>query len=146
MELEKIISISGKPGLFKIASQSKTGFIVEELTTSKKMAVSAQHQVSLLENIAIYTTSEEVPLKEVFAKIGAHTSFSEAIHHKESGAKLREYMEQVVPDYDKERVYDSDLKKLFMWYNLLLNTGIIQPEEKPKAAKKSKKKAEAQEE
>lgn len=130
MDLTKIISISGKPGLFKLISQAKGGFIVEDLDKGRKTTISAQNNVSLLENVAIYGVAEEYPLKEVFTRIYNKENGGTAIDHKESGAKLREYIEEVLPEYDEDRVYDSDLKKLFQWYNLLHAKGLVTPEPK----------------
>lgn len=132
MDLTKIISISGKPGLFKLISQAKGGFIVEDLDKGKKTSISAQNNVSLLENVAIYGVSEEFPLKDVFKKIFEKENGGTTISHKESGAKLRAYMEEVLPEYDEDRVYDSDLKKLFQWYNILQAKGMISLEEEAK--------------
>ena len=153
MDLTKIISISGKPGLFKLISQAKGGFIVEDLDKGKKTSISAHNNVSLLENVAIYGVSEEYPLKEVFAKIYTKENGGPAISHKESGANLRKYIEEVLPEYDESRVYDSDLKKLFQWYNILQAKGLVTPIEEPKAEevaseekpKKAKKAAEPKE-
>jgi hypothetical protein len=128
MDLTKIISISGKPGLFKLVSQAKGSFIVEDLDKGKKTSISAHNNVSLLENVAIYGVSEEFPLKEVFTKIYEKENGGPTINHKESGANLRKYIEEVLPDYDESRVYDSDLKKLFQWYNILQAKGLITPE------------------
>lgn len=129
MDLRKIISISGKPGLFKLVSQAKGGFIVEDLDKGKKTSISAQNNVSLLENVAIYGTSEEFPLKDVFTKIFEKENGGPTISYKESGAKLRAYIEEVLPEYDEDRVYDSDLKKLFQWYNVLQSKGLLSIEE-----------------
>ena len=153
MDLTKIISISGKPGLFKLLAQTKGGFIVEDLDKGKKTSISAQNNVSLLENVAIYGVSEEFPLKDVFTKIYNKENGGATISHKESGASLRKYMEEVLPEYDESRVYDSDLKKLFQWYNILQAKGLVTPEveeiteeataeEKPKAKKAKAKKEE----
>jgi len=149
MDLTKIISISGKPGLFKLVSQAKGSFIVEDLDKGKKTSISAQNNVSLLENVAIYGISEEFPLKEVFTRIYNKENGDACISHKESGANLRKYMEEILPEYDESRVYDSDLKKLFQWYNILQAKGLVTPEpeteteeiseEKPKKEKKEKK-------
>lgn len=128
MDLTKIISIAGKPGLFKLISQAKGGFIVEDLEKGKKTSISASNNVSLLENVAIYGVSEEFPLKDVFARIYTKENGGPAIHHKESGADLRNYIEEVLPEYDESRVYDSDLKKLFQWYNILQSKGLVTPE------------------
>lgn len=143
MDLTKIISISGKPGLFKLISQAKGGFIVEDLDKGKKTSISAQNNVSLLENVAIYGVSEEFPLKEVFTRIYDKENGGAAISHKESGASLRKYIEEILPEYDESRVYDSDLKKLFQWYNILQSKGLVTPEpeaiEEPAAEAKPKK-------
>lgn len=132
MDLTKIISISGKPGLFNLIKQSRTGFIVESIETGKKTSVSSSNNVSLLANVAMYTVDTEVPLSDVFYKIAEKENLGPAISHKESGSKLHEYFAEVLPDYDKERVYDSDLKKLFQWYNILQKAGLVdldRPEE-----------------
>lgn len=139
MDLTKIISISGKPGLFKLVSQVKAGFIVEDLDKGKKTTISAQNNVSLLENVAIYGVAEEFPLKEVFKKIFEKENGGLTISHKESGAKLRAYMEEVLPEYDESRVYDSDLKKLFQWYNILQLKGLLSLDEETKEEKEEEK-------
>lgn len=128
MQLDKIISISGKPGLFTLVSQLKSGFIVEDVSTGKKASISNSSQVSLLENIAIYTFDKEVPLFEVMKNIAEKYDYKEAIAHKSSEAELRNFMAGVLPDYDVDRVYASDIKKLIQWYNLLQKAGIITAE------------------
>lgn len=133
MDLTKIIAIAGKPGLYKLVSQAKGGFIVEDLNKGKKMAISAQNNVSLLENVAIYGVADEYPLKDVFTKIYKKEDGGPTIHHKESGADLREYIAEVLPEYDEDRVYDSDLRKLFQWYNILQEKGLVTPEPEEEA-------------
>ncbi|MFV0531436.1 MAG: DUF5606 domain-containing protein [Flavobacteriales bacterium] len=125
MDITKIISISGKPGLYSLIKQSKTGFIIESIETGKRTSVPSSNNVSLLTNVAMYTTDTEIPLEEVFYKIAEKENLGACISHKESGAKLHEYFAEVLPDYDKDRVYNSDLKKLFQWYNLLQKAGLI---------------------
>ncbi len=124
MSLEKILSISGKPGLYQLKSQTRTGFLAESLLDGKKISVSTRHNVSLLSEIAIYTLTEELPLREVFAKISEKENGGEAINHKVSKDKLEEYFFDVLPDYDEDRVYTSDIKKVVQWYNLLHKLGI----------------------
>jgi len=124
MSLEKILSISGKPGLYKLQQQTRSGFLAESLLDGKKVNVSARHNVSLLSEIAIYTLTEEVPLREVFKKIKEKEDGGEAINHKVPKIELEEYFFEVLPDYDEERVYASDIKKVVQWYNLLLKNGI----------------------
>ncbi|MDO4763596.1 MAG: DUF5606 domain-containing protein [Flavobacteriaceae bacterium] len=127
MQLEKIISISGKPGLFKLISQLRNGFIIEDVVTKKKVSISNSSQVSLLDNISIFTTDNEVPLFEVFENIAKKEDYKPTISHKSSHDELRTFMAEVLPNYDEERVYDSDIKKLAQWYNLLQKAGYITP-------------------
>lgn len=129
MKIDKVISISGKPGLYTLVTQSSNGFIAENLDSNKKTSVPASANVSLLNNIAIYTQTEEVPLADVFKKIFEKENGGEAINHRSSEKELRDYMSEVLPDYDEDRVYKSDLKKLFQWYNILLKNGLLVAEE-----------------
>jgi len=124
MSLEKILSITGKPGLYKLETQTRSGFLAESLVDGKKISVGARHNVSLLSEIAIYTLTEEVPLREVFAKIFEKENGGEAISHKVPKIELEEYFFGILPDYDEERVYPSDIKKVVQWYNLLQKNGM----------------------
>jgi hypothetical protein len=123
MKLDKVLSISGKPGLYELKAQTRGGFVAESMLDGKKISVNMRHNVSLLSEIAIYTYTEEVPLREVFQKIYQKENGGEAISHKESKAKLEEYFSEVLPDYDEDRVYVSDIKKIIQWYNLLVSKG-----------------------
>lgn len=133
MLLEKIISISGKPGLFKLVSQLRNGFIIEDVTTKKKVSIGNSSQVSLLDNISMYTFDKEVPLFEVFENIAKNYEYKETISHKSSDAELREFMAASLPNYDSDRVYISDIKKLAQWYNILNKAGFTTPESFVKA-------------
>lgn len=133
MLLEKIISISGKPGLYKLVSQLKNGFIIEEVTTKKKVSIGNSSQVSLLDNIAMFTFDKEVPLFEVFENIAKNYEYKETISHKSTEDELREFMTASLPNYDTDRVYFSDIKKLAQWYNILHKAGYITPESFVKA-------------
>ena len=124
MEFNKIISVAGKPGLFHAISQTKTGFIVESLVDKKRFPIPSTNKVSLLENIAIYTYEEEVPLLTVFKTIYEKNEGKETISHKESGQKLTAYFSEILPEYDEERVYTSNIKKVIQWYNLLVKSGL----------------------
>lgn len=128
MQLEKIISISGKPGLYKLISQLKNGFIIEDVLTKKKVSIGNSSQVSLLDNIAMFTQDKEVPLFEVFENVAKNNEYKETISHKSNDAELRDFMKLSLPDYDQERVYVSDIKKLAQWYNTLHKAGYITPE------------------
>ena len=120
MSLDKILAISGKPGLYEIVTQTRTGAVVQSLIDKKRITVGAHSNISILSEIAIYTLTEEVPLKDVLKKIkdkenGEQTSIS----HKDGKDTLEEYFFEVLPDYDEDRVYASDIKKIVQWYNLL---------------------------
>lgn len=128
MVLEKIISISGKPGLYQLISQLRNGFIIEDVISKKKISIGNSSQVSLLDNISMYTFDKEVPLFQVFENIAKANDYKEAISHKSSEAELREFMLVALPNYDTDRVYISDIKKLAQWYNILQKAGYITPE------------------
>ncbi|GAB4160725.1 MAG: hypothetical protein Tsb0033_17110 [Winogradskyella sp.] len=126
MGLDKILAISGKPGLYEIVAQTRTGAVVQSLLDKKRITVGAHSNISILSEIAIYTLTEEVPLKDVLKKIkdkenGAQTSIS----HKDGKDALEEYFFEVLPDYDEDRVYASDIKKVIQWYNLLHKNDLL---------------------
>ncbi len=125
MGLEKILSISGKPGLYELKTQTRSGFVAESLIDGKKISVGLRNNVSLLSEIAIYTLTEEVPLKEVFLKIKEKENGGKpSVSHKDPKIKLEEYFFEILPDYDEDRVYPSDIKKVLQWYSLLHDKGI----------------------
>jgi len=124
MSLDKVLAISGKPGLYELKAQTRGGFVAESLADGKKLSVSVRHNVSMLSEIAMYTYTEEVPLREVFHKISEKEEGKEAISHKESKAKLEGYFKEILPEYDEDRVYASDIKKVFQWYNILVKAGM----------------------
>jgi len=125
MELDKILAISGKPGLYQLVASSRGGVIVEGLNDGRRFPVSQNSNVSALKDIAIYTYSDEVPLHDVFKSIYQKENGGQAISHKAKPEELREYMGEILPEYDQERVYTSDLKKLFQWYNLLQDKNLL---------------------
>lgn len=125
MDLSGILAIAGKPGLHKLVSQTKNGLIVESLVDGKRFPVYAAHQISALEEISMYSFSGEVALSEVFHNMYNHFDGKEGISHKSSKDELLTLMETVLPEYDKERVYVSDIKKLVQWYNSLHAQGIL---------------------
>ncbi len=126
MSLEKILTISGKPGLYQLQNQTRNGFLAISLIDGKKISVSARQNVSILAEIAIYTLTKELPLSEVFTKIFDKEKGGEAISHKSTKDELEEYFFEILPDYDEDRVYPSDIKKIVQWYNLLTKNGISQ--------------------
>ena len=129
MTLDKILAIAGKPGLFELKIQTRTGFVAESLIDGKKMTVGLKSNVSLLSEISVYTYSEEKPLTEIMRTIAKKEDNGPAISHKEDNSKLVAYFLEVLPDYDQERVYPSDIKKIVNWYNMLQAKGLITKEE-----------------
>lgn len=129
MNLTGIISISGKPGLYKVVAQAKNSIIVESLDDKKRVPAYATDRISALDDISIYTYSEDKPLKEIYRAIYDKENGGATLSHKEDEKKLRAYLSEILPDYDEERVYASDIKKLFQWYNLLHKSGNLVLEE-----------------
>ncbi len=120
MSLESILSISKKPGLFKLITQTRSGFIAESLIDGKRLSVNSRSNISLLSEIAIYTLAEDVPLREVLKKIKTKEKGNKtSISHKDSKDNLEEYFFSILQDYDEDRVYPSDIKKVIRWYNIL---------------------------
>lgn len=127
MALEKIISISGQPGLYQVITQTKYGLIAENLEDGKRIPVYSNYKVSSLGDISIYTDEADVPLNEVFLKI-LEKENGKTIDFK-NDADIKAYFESILPTYDKERVYASDMKKLFKWYNSLAKKDLIVKDE-----------------
>lgn len=129
MDLSKILSISGKPGLYLLVSQTKTGALVESLLDGKRQPAFSNERISSLEDISIFTLEEDIPLKKVFELIYSKENGGECISHKSDNNKIVQYMEEILPDFDRDRVYVSDMKKLFSWYDILNAKGLITIEE-----------------
>lgn len=154
MNLSAIISISGKPGLSKIVSQSRKGIIVESLINGSRTHIHGAERVSSLEDISIYTYEEDVLLSEVFQKMKEFYKGKEALSHKSSAKELNEVFKQILPNYDEGQVYNSDIKKVFQWYNLLLEKGLLEeskeekedPKKEETTAQKTEKKTQEEEE
>lgn len=125
--LKKILSVTGKPGLFKLVSQGKNMLIVESLIDGKRIPAYSRDKVVSLGDIAMFTETEEVPLSEVLEKLKTKENGQPAsIDPKADNDTLRKFMAEVLPDYDRERVYPSDIRKLISWYNLLINNNITE--------------------
>lgn len=130
MNVEKILAIAGKPGLFELKIQTRSGFLAESLLDGKKITVGLRSNVSLLSEISMYTYSEEKPLVEIMRAIAIKENEGPtAVSHKEDNAKLIAYFKEILPDYDEDRVYASDIKKLLNWYNILQSKGMVSKEE-----------------
>ena len=125
MDLRTVLSVSGKPGLFKLIAHQKNGVVVESLLDGKRTAISANANVSSLGDIAIYTYEEEVPRRDVFKAMAEVTEGKEALSHKSSKDQWEEFFGEVLPKFDQERVYASDIKKVVQWFNILVKNDLL---------------------
>ena len=141
MKLEGIINVSGKPGLFKIISRSNNTVIIESLTDQKRTAIYSHNQANLLDEIGIYTYNDTVPISDIFTKIAEKTSCGPSINHKSSKDELMNYFRDILPEYDEDRVYISDIKKVIQWYNIMQSVNLIKISKK-KNKKETKKETE----
>ena len=147
IDLNHIISISGKPGLYKLLTQSRKGLIVESVEDGKKVPAQATQRISALEDISIFMEDdEEISLEEVFHRIYQKEDGGPAIDHRSDKEELAEYFEDILPGYDKEKVYHSDIKKCFQWYNLLHEADMLKLKEKEEGEEDREKSEESQEE
>ena len=137
MNLEGIISITGKSGLFKVISQGNNVVIVENLTDKKRMPITARYQANSLNEIGIYTLENTSPLSDIFDIIAKKENAKQSISHRANKEDLIQYFEEILPNYDVERVYISDIKKVIQWYNAMQVAGLI---ELPQAKKKTTRK------
>lgn len=126
VKLKELLAISGYSGLFRFISQGRQGVIVESLTDGKRTLIPASAKVSAIADIAVFTQTEEIPLKDVLKKIEALENGGPAINNKSADKEIRSYFEKVLPEFDKERVYTSDIKKIIGWYNLLQSKGLLE--------------------
>jgi hypothetical protein len=133
MNLKDILAISGEGTLFKFIAQGKNAVIVENLETGKRFSAGTAAKVSALEEISIYSTGEDIPLSKVMDLIWEKENGGQAISHKQPDADLKKYFAEVLPDYDRDRVYNSDIKKVLHWYNLLQAMNLLVKEEEKAA-------------
>lgn len=139
IDLSGIIAISGQSGLYKIVAQSKNGIIVEGLQDKKRVNVYASTKVSTLSEISMYTTGDDKPIEEIMLAVFEKENGGPAVDSKADDKAIAAYFEVVLPEYDKERVYVSNMRKLFNWYNTLQTTGNLKKkEEKTEAEEKVK--------
>jgi len=129
MNLKGIIAISGRPGLFKVVAQGKNNVIVESMIDKKRFPAYASEKISTLEDISIFTYDEDVKLTEVLKSIYDKNEGKEGISHKEDIKVLEKELKNHLPKYDQERVYASDIRKVFQWYNLLQKADLLKPVE-----------------
>jgi hypothetical protein len=133
MDLSKVLAISGKPGLYDSVAQTKTGVVVESLIDGKRFPAFAHERISSLAEISVFTVEDDLPLEDVFKKIYEKYEGKQAIDHKASGDDLKAFMLEILPEYDQDRVYTSDIKKIVMWYNLLVEKEMLDFTEKEEA-------------
>jgi hypothetical protein len=145
MDLKGIMSISGKPGLFKHISQTKNGIIVESLLDQKRMQAFASSKISALPDIAVYTTGEDIALTEVLRNIYKKENGGKCIDSKSDAEAIKKYFAEILPEYDQERVYVSDMKRVLSWYNLLTDNKLIDLEKSEDELKKEAEEAKASE-
>ncbi len=125
MDLSKIMTVSGKPGLYKVVAQTRNGLIVESMQDGKRMPVFANDRSSALEDISVFTYEKDMPLKELLWAVYQQHEGQEGPDPKSSPDTLKTAFEEVLPDYDKDRVHVSDMKKIFAWYRILLAEQMI---------------------
>lgn len=124
LELKDILAISGQGGLFRYIAPSSNGVIVEALSDGRRMNASGTAKISSMAEIAIYTDSEDMPLWKVFQAVYKHTEGKNALNPKSDPAQLKKLFAEILPDYDRDRVHVSDMKKVFGWYNILVDAGM----------------------
>jgi len=132
IDLTGIISISGQPGLYKIVAQSKNGIIVESLTDKKRLNIYSTTKVSTLTDISMFTSGDDKPIEEIMTAISEKEKGGPAIESKADDKAIEKYFAEILPDYDKDRVYVSNMRKLFGWYNSLQSTGNLKEKEENK--------------
>jgi len=137
MNLKDFLAISGESNLYRFVAQGKNAIIVENIDGGKRMSVSGSVKVSSLEEIAIYTIAEDMPLSKVMDKIWEKENGGPSISHKSADSDLKKHFAEILPDYDKQRVYTSDIKKVFQWYNFLQSRNLLVKEEEAPASTES---------
>ncbi len=141
MDLSKILSIAGKPGLYKLAGEAKNNLVVESLTDGKRIPAFSHERISSLQEISIYTTDDDLPLHDVLKLIYDMTDGQKVENPKKmSSAQLKKLFKKAIPDYDEDSVYVSDMKKVFTWYNTLLGKELIDFSEDEKEEEKIEEK------
>lgn len=144
--VKRILSIAGRPGLFKLVNQGKNMLIVESLATGKRTPAYAHDKVVSLGDVSIYTSEDDEPLTNVFQTIKEKNDGKEVDYKSMSDAELREYFGEILPDYDRDRVYTNDIRKVFAWYNQLIGAGITEFKDNEIAEDKAAEAAEAADE
>jgi len=144
MDLKDIMAIAGKPGLYKFVAQGRNAIIVENIETGKRTSAFSTERINSLKEISVFTNEKDIPLEDIFKSIFDTTEGKECIFPKSDVEELKAYFEEIVPDYDKSRVYVSDIKKILLWYNLLLKHDMLSFEEETETVAEGEKKADSQ--
>jgi len=139
IQLKDILAISGKGGLFKFIAQARNGIVVESMEDQKRHVAPATARVSSLEDIAIFTVDEEVPLADIFFMIHEKSDGKETLSHKAAVEELKSQFKELVPEYDEDRVYVSDIKKVFQWYNQLHQHKLLEVIDKEEESEEDQK-------
>ena len=139
MDLSKVLSITGKSGLFKLVSKAKTSFIVESFADGKRFPAFSSDGVAILDNISIFTNDGDVPILKVFQSIYKKENGGKAPDIMKDNEKLKAYFAEILPDYDRDRVYVSNMKKVLSWYNILLENNLVDDKEEEKEDVENKK-------
>lgn len=134
IDLERIVSISGKPGLHRLLSTSSKGLIVESVESGKRLPANPTNSISTLDEITIHTEDGEIALAELFQRIYDAENGGASIDHRSSKEELKAKFEELLPEYDQEKVYPSDIKKCFQWYNILHEAGVLKVKEEGDAS------------
>ena len=137
MNLKDILAISGEGTLFKFIAQGKNAVIVENLETGRRFSAGAQARVSALDEISIFTNEEDMPLAKVMDRLWEKENGGEAISHRQPDEELKKYFAEVLPEYDRDRVYTSDIRKVIHWYNMLQGLNLLVKDEPQEEEKKS---------
>ncbi len=145
MELKDIMTISGYSGLFKYVSKARNGIIVEGFEDKKRMNAFSHYKVSSLVDIAVFAESEEIPLRKIFKAISVAENGGQAIDSKSGDPELKEYFAKILPNYDRQKVYISDIRKMIGWYNILQRNGFNNFEDEPEVKKETHEDEETQE-
>lgn len=140
MNLTKIFTVSGKPGLFRLISQNSYGIVAESLLTGKTSTIFSKEPVSILDDICIYTVDGEIKLKEALRTIFIQNEAKPIHLDQPSGSDFRKFMLSIIPNYDQDKVYNSDIQKLIKWYNLLLEKNLVDAEPDPVEEKTTEEK------
>ncbi len=144
MNLKDILSISGEPGLFRFIAQGKNAIIIEHLETKKRSSAHGSSKVSSLEDIAIFTTTEDMPLGKVFDLIYEKSNGGTAVDSKSDTNVLKKWFEGILPEYSKDKVYSSDIKKVAQWYNILHKLDLLIKDEPEAEAAEEKEVTQAE--